>query len=97
MTFLCTVKNVGSSVARLPDILRRLLDWMSSCSGSKSKMEPGSLRHTFRSSHRLRVRPEPFQVPHAPTHTRTLAVFLTKQKNFVPKISTQKEQFAGVS
>lgn len=58
MTFLCEVENVSSSVTELPDILRRLLDWMSSCSGSKSKMEPGSLRHTFRSSHRLRVRLE---------------------------------------
>ncbi|TNN25801.1 hypothetical protein EYF80_064067 [Liparis tanakae] len=34
----------------LPDIRRRLLDWTSSSRGSTSKMEPGSVRHAFRST-----------------------------------------------
>lgn len=36
----------------VPDILRRLLDWMLSSRGSKSNMEPGSVLQTFRSSGR---------------------------------------------
>lgn len=51
---ICAINGLHNGLqgvcAELPDILRRLLDWMLSSRGSKSKMEPGSVLHTFRSS-----------------------------------------------
>lgn len=44
--------KAGEDSGEVPDILRRLLDWMLSSRGSTSKMEPGSVLHTFRSSDR---------------------------------------------